>query len=1565
MSFPFPVTTIADLPNNATPPTTSLIEIDNAGVSENTSIAQMLNTAGVELQTNKGAVSGYAGLDASQQLLIDNFPAGNALEFLRRNAANTALEFAVVDVSPLTTKGDIFTYDTDDARLPVGTNGQVLTANSATATGLEWVDAAGQTPWISNIDGAGFALLDANYIEVGSSLATPFASVGEVRMPAEGALAWRNDADDADFRIYSTSDELTIEGWESIVIPTANVTLDLGNAALSGIETLELNGGGSMDLGDTPMFSLISIQFTASNLDKPIALGNTQEVVWEKTGGTGYAGIVSNASDELLIGFSATNVGPLTAQITISNTQVSFGNVQLKAVSDPTDGSDAATKSYVDSLVNGLSWKNPAVLATTGNITLSGNQTIDGTLTVTGDRVLVKDQTTGSENGVYNADAGAWTRTEDTDSEEDLVNMSIYITKGTVNEDTAWVLTTDPPITVGVTDLDYAQVGAGTGNPLTTKGDIFGYDTANARIPVGSDNQFLMADSVESLGVKYSLVNNINLAAGIFSNIQGLGTQGQSLNMGNNTITGVANGGITFNSGESITAGGTFLTLNVGAGDFVVVNVNATNEYFFGATEADFQGNQITDAKGITFIGDATLPGATFTYIQEDAANSLIYNAVSTGTHDLRIAQVSEYLFSATTADFQGNSITDLGGFAISAGNGDMNGGELQNVNVITFDTANNDLRVSGGVNINNPNGQVFKIRFNSADVYNFDQTEFDMGATNLVNVLNVTLNSGGKLTVDSDATEAGFRDAGHTADPSSPAAGDLYYNTTTNVFRWYNGTIWQDIGSGGGGSQTPWTSDIDADGFDLTDLSNIEFRATTGAPAAGTQAIYNNADIAMTFNVPTADVFRWTVQGVLGMQLNNLTLNLQNTTSLSQVNGLTMQGILTINTAGGGYISMNAIASPGNSGLATRGSIFMDSGNSNHLTIRRNDGIDVDLEAGGGTGDVVGPGSSTDNAIALFDGVTGKLIQNSSMTFDQGGTSQLTIPGPIILSAAGTVPAGTNTYLREDANDLDINVNAANDINIQFGGTPQYTFSNTQADFTGNNLINAVLTVASTLSNTTVTTGLSYGNGIKQTFNPSTSNAGINVGAETSDPSVPVNGDIYYNSSANELRARINGVWVDIGAGGSQTPWTSDIDADGFDLRDLSNVEFRTTTLAPAGTVQAIWADAGGIIMNVPTGDTFIMRFNGSTRYTFGTNDVTFLNRDLLQVGTVSLGTGTNLSASGYEMWTDNASFMAWNVPTGDEYRYHINGVETMSISATVVDLINGKTITNAGNIFMENNTGSVELRLENTASTPIVGQFAGIINYRGDRVSSSSVDYGRIAVEMIDVSSGSADGEMIFSALQNNALTEYMTLNEASSQTIHFKADVQDFNMENTVGTGDIRQLLGLTFNDDTTQLAGSIAYLQRTNTEMYLNAPTGETIVFGINNVDEISIASNLVTLPAGTDLNAGGDVIVGDRFQGQKGADVASADAITLGDGNYFDITGAVTINHMINTNWQAGSVVTLQFDAGATVTNAAGGAAGAEQDFALAGAANFVATAGDTLTLVNDGTLWREIARSVN
>lgn len=120
-----------------------------------------------------------------------------------------------------------------------------------------------------------------------------------------------------------------------------------------------------------------------------------------------------------------------------------------------------ATQAYVDSALAGLSWKTACRIASTANLTLSGLTAIDGVTPVAGDRILAKDQTTASQNGIYVAAAGAWTRATDADSGAELVNASCYISEGTANADKQFVCTTNGPITVGTTALAFTTFTAG------------------------------------------------------------------------------------------------------------------------------------------------------------------------------------------------------------------------------------------------------------------------------------------------------------------------------------------------------------------------------------------------------------------------------------------------------------------------------------------------------------------------------------------------------------------------------------------------------------------------------------------------------------------------------------------------------------------------------------------------------------------------------------------------------------------------------------------------------------------------------------------------------------------------------------------------------------------------------------------------------------------------------------------------------------------------------------------------------------------------------------------------
>jgi hypothetical protein len=173
----------------------------------------------------------------------------------------------------------------------------------------------------------------------------------------------------------------------------------------------------------------------------------------------------------------------------------------ITGLASPTNDSDAATKGYVDALAQGIDAKASVVAATTANITLSGAQTIDGISIVAGDRVLVKDQSTASANGIYLCATGSWTRTTDADTYAELVAAFTFVEKGTTNADSGFICTIDAGGTLGSTSITWAQFsGAGqitAGDGLTKTGNTLNVGTASSsRIVVNSDNIDLASSGV-------------------------------------------------------------------------------------------------------------------------------------------------------------------------------------------------------------------------------------------------------------------------------------------------------------------------------------------------------------------------------------------------------------------------------------------------------------------------------------------------------------------------------------------------------------------------------------------------------------------------------------------------------------------------------------------------------------------------------------------------------------------------------------------------------------------------------------------------------------------------------------------------------------------------------------------------------------------------------------------------------------------------------------------------------------------------------------------------------------
>jgi hypothetical protein len=175
---------------------------------------------------------------------------------------------------------------------------------------------------------------------------------------------------------------------------------------------------------------------------------------------------------------------------TVSATSVSIsGSV--------TNATDAATKAYVDGVASGLDVKASVRVATTANVALAtaleNGDAIDGITLATGNRVLVKNQSTGSENGIYVVQSsGAAVRATDADaSVEVTAGLFTFVEEGTTNGNTGWVLTTDNPVTLGTTALVFSQfsgaAGVTGGDGLTLTGTDLSVNVDASTIEIASD----------------------------------------------------------------------------------------------------------------------------------------------------------------------------------------------------------------------------------------------------------------------------------------------------------------------------------------------------------------------------------------------------------------------------------------------------------------------------------------------------------------------------------------------------------------------------------------------------------------------------------------------------------------------------------------------------------------------------------------------------------------------------------------------------------------------------------------------------------------------------------------------------------------------------------------------------------------------------------------------------------------------------------------------------------------------------------------------------------------------
>ena len=490
--------------------TAGILTASSAIIVDADSKIDQLLVDNITIDGNRISASGDLRLNPTQELNID---AGTinldtqATEFKLIDNSATAATFATADHTYLT-------FDTTNSAelvkfgrqvefsgaytLPTtdGTSGQALVTNGSGVVTFTDVAATLTVTSVDDSTTEDVALLTDDFrFEGGEGIDVTVAKSGtDVTITIDGELATDSNKGVASF------------GGSYFTVTSGDVAIDDATVTTKGIASF-------------------------SNSDFDVTTG----AVTIKTGGVDNGQLANNSttlgSTALTLGATTTTLEGLTSLavdgITVDGLEISttttngdlslnpngsgvvnVNNSRISNITDPTQAQDAATKAYVDAVKQALDIKDSVRVATTANVTLSSDlnpgDTIDGVTLADGDRVLVKNQTTASENGIYVAGFSPVRSADANVSADVTAGMFCFVEEGSTNADNGYVLTTNDPITLDTTALTFVQFsGAGqlvAGDGLSKSGNTLTVNDDNITLEINNDNLRLKGITTTAIG---------------------------------------------------------------------------------------------------------------------------------------------------------------------------------------------------------------------------------------------------------------------------------------------------------------------------------------------------------------------------------------------------------------------------------------------------------------------------------------------------------------------------------------------------------------------------------------------------------------------------------------------------------------------------------------------------------------------------------------------------------------------------------------------------------------------------------------------------------------------------------------------------------------------------------------------------------------------------------------------------------------------------------------------------------------------------------------------------------
>ena len=591
--------------------------------------------------------------NAIDQLLVGNHASnGGAIQF--NESTNTGNARSVTLRSPATLAGDVV------LTLPAtaGSNGQYLK-----------VDGSGNTSWAAVASGAfdvaadsgsdiSFTTGDTLTFEGGEGITTT-VSTNKVSFAAEDATETNKGIatfDGTDFtvasgdvtlnaaRIQALAGGMFASNTETLITATyesSDQTIDLVvnddlsqydntssafiTASSSATLTNKIINGDQLVDGSVSSDALTGSVANAKLANDGITIGSTDVSLGDTI--TALAGMTQIAVDNITIldnSITSTNAnGNITLDPNGSGT-VDVASSLITSVTTPVSASDAATKGYVDSVANGLDVKASVRYATTadvagaynnsaGTITAASNGafSIDSQVPSAGDRILLKNQSTTTQNGIYTVTtvgsgsaAYVLTRTPDADAASEITGGAfVFVEEGTANADNGYVFTHNGEPTLGTDAITLAQFsGAGQisdGAGLGKTGNVLSVNVDDASIEISSDD----------LQVKAGGITNAMLAGSIAEDkLAGSISNGKLANS-TITITPSSGSGTAIDLGDTLTfanGGGIVTTMS---GDTLTIAASVASTSSTGT--ASFNSNNFA-VDGAGEVTVTTTDGGTF-----------------------------------------------------------------------------------------------------------------------------------------------------------------------------------------------------------------------------------------------------------------------------------------------------------------------------------------------------------------------------------------------------------------------------------------------------------------------------------------------------------------------------------------------------------------------------------------------------------------------------------------------------------------------------------------------------------------------------------------------------------------------------------------------------------------------------------------------------------------------------------------------------------------------------------------------------------------------------------------